>query len=73
MFWFSMIRINLILSFGMLSKTNSFDIFETGRVETRSVRYNESCDALENSKVCEEGCGILFQDCFLDCESRGQC
>ena len=39
-------------------------------IQDRALRFNESCDALEESKKCEDSCATEAQDCYLPCEDQ---
>ena len=61
---------------GVLSELDGLERiseFENSIIDTRSFRYNASCDALENSKLCEDNCGQQVQDCSVACNEQGQC
>ena len=35
-----------------------------------SPKYNETCDALENAKMCENKCVADLQDCINSCQDE---
>jgi len=44
--------------------------FNVVRREDGALRYNESCDALENSQKCEDRCFNEAEECYLSCENQ---
>ena len=62
----------IFIHFLFVGLIDGFGVIEDDGINTRSVRYNESCDALGNSKLCEEECGDEFQNCFITCEDQGK-
>lgn len=59
-----------LFSFGLLSNINGFEINDKSVLHRR---YNESCDALDNRKLCEDECDSIFRSCIGECETQGQC
>lgn len=42
-------------------------------VNNLNLRFNESCDSLDNARACEDSCTRQFQECNLNCEDQGKC
>ena len=37
----------------------------------QTPRYNESCNSVENGKICEDACKLDFDDCMSSCSDQG--